>query len=241
LFSASDPSNVFAMANAGYDFIWTEMQHDQRDWAACANVAHVSAREGRARRARRLHRRARESSTRSMPARWSLVVPTVDTVGEAIEARNWAYFPPLGRRSNGGGRRSTRRCGAACPAAIATRSTTTSSDPDDRNARGLKNARIREGARGQRGLRRERRPRNFSGYPAGHADYERRSTSCTMRRSRPGVKFVRPFRVARSSRLHVFQAGVETARLRAGRCGVGNPRDTQGQPEVGPFAKKPQE
>src|SRR5207249_7563822 len=32
-----------------------------------------------------------------------LVVPTVDTVAEAIEARNWAYFPPLGRRSNGGG------------------------------------------------------------------------------------------------------------------------------------------
>src|SRR5260221_10808169 len=32
-----------------------------------------------------------------------LVVPTVDTVAEAIDARNWAYFPPLGRRSNGGG------------------------------------------------------------------------------------------------------------------------------------------
>mgnify|MGYP003338431276 CR=1 FL=1 len=32
-----------------------------------------------------------------------LVVPTIDTVEEAIQARNWAYFPPLGRRSNGGG------------------------------------------------------------------------------------------------------------------------------------------
>ena len=32
-----------------------------------------------------------------------LVVPTVDTVEEAIQARNWAYFPPLGRRSLGGG------------------------------------------------------------------------------------------------------------------------------------------
>ena len=45
-----------------------------------------------------------------------LVVPTVDTVEEAIEARNWAYFPPLGtpqqRRRR---RRSTPRCGAACP------------------------------------------------------------------------------------------------------------------------------
>src|SRR5436309_2877588 len=32
-----------------------------------------------------------------------LVVPTVDSKAEAIEARNWTYFPPLGRRSNGGG------------------------------------------------------------------------------------------------------------------------------------------
>ena len=32
-----------------------------------------------------------------------LVVPTVDTVEEAREAVNWAYFPPLGRRSLGGG------------------------------------------------------------------------------------------------------------------------------------------
>src|SRR5262245_52833688 len=32
-----------------------------------------------------------------------MVVPTVDTVEEAIEARNWTYFPPLGRRSQGGG------------------------------------------------------------------------------------------------------------------------------------------
>ena len=32
-----------------------------------------------------------------------LVVPTIDTVEEAQEVVNWAYFPPLGRRSNGGG------------------------------------------------------------------------------------------------------------------------------------------
>src|ERR1700755_799153 len=32
-----------------------------------------------------------------------LVVPTVDTVAEGIQARGWAFFPPLGRRSLGGG------------------------------------------------------------------------------------------------------------------------------------------
>ena len=32
LFSATDPETYCAMANAGYDFIWTEMQHNARDW-----------------------------------------------------------------------------------------------------------------------------------------------------------------------------------------------------------------
>ena len=32
VFGATDPSVYCAMANAGYDFIWTEMQHDQKDW-----------------------------------------------------------------------------------------------------------------------------------------------------------------------------------------------------------------
>src|SRR6202048_4087344 len=31
LFSATDSATYCAMANAGYDFIWTEMQHDQHD------------------------------------------------------------------------------------------------------------------------------------------------------------------------------------------------------------------
>src|SRR3954471_17328526 len=34
LFSSTDPATYCAMANAGYDFIWTEMQHDQHDWGA---------------------------------------------------------------------------------------------------------------------------------------------------------------------------------------------------------------
>src|SRR3954468_16449725 len=38
LFSATDPSTYCAMANAGYDFIWTEMQHNDRDWEAVARM-----------------------------------------------------------------------------------------------------------------------------------------------------------------------------------------------------------
>src|SRR6202158_2685254 len=38
VFASSDPSTYCAMANAGYDFIWTEMQHDSRDWENVAKM-----------------------------------------------------------------------------------------------------------------------------------------------------------------------------------------------------------
>ena len=56
-----------------------------------------------------------------------IVVPTMDTVEEAIEARNWTYFPPLGRRSNGGGQAFDASMWGASRAVIGIRSTTTSS------------------------------------------------------------------------------------------------------------------
>src|SRR6266571_2289495 len=37
-FSATDPATYCAMANAGYDFVWTEMQHDARDWEQVARM-----------------------------------------------------------------------------------------------------------------------------------------------------------------------------------------------------------
>jgi hypothetical protein len=39
LSGATDPATYCAMANAGYDFIWTEMQHDPHDWHAGANLS----------------------------------------------------------------------------------------------------------------------------------------------------------------------------------------------------------
>src|SRR5262249_17221983 len=38
LFNSTDPAIYCAMANAGYDFIWTEMQHDARDWSSVARM-----------------------------------------------------------------------------------------------------------------------------------------------------------------------------------------------------------
>ena len=96
-------STYCAMANAGYDFIWTEMQHDQRDWEAAARMwrtcPHAKAVPG----VRVAYTDEREIQHALDAGALVIVVPTVDTVEEAIEARNWTYFPPLGRRSNGGG------------------------------------------------------------------------------------------------------------------------------------------
>ena len=127
LFSATDPATYCAMANAGYDFIWTEMQHDQRDWEnGRAHVAHLPAREGRARRARRLHRRARDPA-RARRRRARHRRADRRHRGRGDRGAQLDLLPaarPAQQRRRPGVRR--RRCGAACPAAIATRSTTTS-------------------------------------------------------------------------------------------------------------------
>src|SRR5689334_4503772 len=103
LFASSDPSTYCAFANAGYDFVWTEMQHDAHNWKEVANMwracPHAKAVPG----VRVAYTDEREEQHALDAGALVLVVPTVDTVEEAIAARNWAFFPPLGRRSNGGG------------------------------------------------------------------------------------------------------------------------------------------
>jgi hypothetical protein len=102
LFGATDPSTYCAMANAGYDFIWTEMQHGQTDWNQAARMwrtcPHARAVPG----ARVAYTDERE-------------------IQHALDAGR------SGGAATAAGRRSTRRCGAGCPAATALRRTTTSS------------------------------------------------------------------------------------------------------------------
>jgi 2-keto-3-deoxy-L-rhamnonate aldolase RhmA len=103
VFSATDPATYCAMADAGYDYIWTEMQHNDRDWSHAARMwrtcPHARAVPG----ARVAYADEREIQRATDAGALVIIVPTVDTVEEAIEARNWTYFPPLGRRSQGGG------------------------------------------------------------------------------------------------------------------------------------------
>ena len=99
---ATDPRTYCAMAAAGYDFVWVEMQHESisweqvaRMWRTCPGPAAPGARVAYA--------DEREIQHATDMGALVIVVPTVDSVEEAQAAVDWTYFPPIGRRSAGGG------------------------------------------------------------------------------------------------------------------------------------------
>ena len=241
VFSATDPSTYCAMANAGYDFIWTEMQHDQHDWQAVARMwrtcPHAKAVPG----VRVAYTDEREIQHALDAGALVVVVPTVDTVEEAIEARNWTYFPPLGRRSNGGGQAFDagdvgRRAGRLSQH----HQRQHRPDPDDRNARRPEERRRdREGARrvsaifaasGDLG--------NFTGYRQGTPDYERAINIVHDAAIKAKVRLCGPLAWRDRPDFTCFQAGSETAAIARGVAAeLGPLANTQGKPEVGPFAQ----
>jgi 2-keto-3-deoxy-L-rhamnonate aldolase RhmA len=98
-----DPEVYCAMANAGYDFLWIEMQHAPTTFESVARMIghcknapatpfiHVQdATEGDIQKATDI-------------GALGVIVPTVDTAEKARNAVKWAKYPPLGRRSQGGG------------------------------------------------------------------------------------------------------------------------------------------
>ena len=127
LFNVTDPTVYCAVANAGYDFVWTEMQHsaitwDQaaKMWGACPYARAVPG-------ARVAYTNEKEMQHALDNGALVVVVPTVDTVEEAIEARDWAFFRRWVDVATGAATPLPPTCTAACQAAIARRSTTTSS------------------------------------------------------------------------------------------------------------------
>jgi len=240
LFSATDPATYCAMANAGYDFIWTEMQHDSRDWDALARMWRTCPTAKAAPGVRVAYTDEREIQHALDAGALVLVVPTVDTVEEAIEARNWAYFPPLGRRSNGGGQAFDAGMWGGVPGGY--RNTIN----DNivlilmiETLEGLKNA---DGiakvpgvtavfaASGDLG--------NFSGYRQGTPDYERAINIVHDAAIKAGVRLCGPLSWRDRPDFTCFQAGSETAAIARGVAAeLGPLANTQAKPEVGPFAR----
>ncbi len=239
LFSATDPSTYCAMANAGYDFIWTEMQHGQRDWDEAARLwrtcPHAKAVPG----VRVAYTDEREIQHATDAGALVVVVPTVDTVAEAIEARNWTYFPPLGRRSSGGGQASEAAMWGDVPGGYRN----TANDNIVlilmiETLEGLKNAdEIAKvpgvtavfAASGDLG--------NFSGFRQGSPDYERAINIVHDAAIKAGVRLCGPFAWRDRPDFTCFQAASETAAIARGVAAeLGDLANTQGKPEVGPYA-----
>jgi 2-keto-3-deoxy-L-rhamnonate aldolase RhmA len=240
LFSATDPATYCAMASAGYDFIWTEMQHDQRDWGAAARMwrtcPHASAVPG----ARVAYADEREIQRALDAGALVIVVPTVDTVDEAIAARNWTYFPPLGRRSAGGGQAFETAMWGGVPGGY--RNTVN----DNlvlilmiETLEGLKNADAIAKVPGVSALFAASGDLgNFTGYRQGTPDYERAINIVHDAAIRAGVRLCGPLAWRDRPDFTCFQAGSETANITRGAAAeLGPLANTQPVPEVGPFAK----
>lgn len=99
----ADPDVYCAMANAGFDFIWIEMQHSPLNYTdvarmiwACRGAPAVpfiripNATEGDIQKATDI-------------GALGIIVPMVDTAEKMENAVKFAKYPPAGRRSQGGG------------------------------------------------------------------------------------------------------------------------------------------
>jgi 2-keto-3-deoxy-L-rhamnonate aldolase RhmA len=239
LFSATDPETYCAMADAGYDFIWTEMQHNARDWDHVARMwracPHAKAVPG----VRVAYTDEREIQHAADAGALVIVVPTVDTVEEATEARNWAYFPPLGKRSNGGGQAFDPAVWGNVPGGYrATINDNMVLILMIETLEGIKNAyEIAKipgvtavfAASGDLG--------NFSGYAQGSPDYERLINVVHDATISAGKRLCGPFAWRDRPDFTCFQAGSETAA--SARCSAAEVRplaNTQPKVEMGPLA-----
>ena len=242
LFASTDPAVYCAMAEAGYDFVWTEMQHDQRGWLEAARMwrtcPHASAVPG-----------VRVASTDEREIQHALdagalviVVPTIDTVEEAVEARNWTYFPPLGRRSAGGGQAFEPAMWGRVPGGYrATANDNIVLILMIETLEGLNNARAIAKVPGVTALFAASGDLgNFSGFRQGTPDYERVINIVHDAAIEANVRLCGPLAWRDRPDFTCFQAGSELAAIRRGVAAeLGPLGSTQARPEVGPFAAPP--
>jgi 2-keto-3-deoxy-L-rhamnonate aldolase RhmA len=241
LFAATDPSTYCAMANAGYDFIWTEMQHDQRDWQAVARMWRTCPYAKAVPGVRIAYTDEREIQHALDAGALVLVVPTVDSVEEAREVVNWTYFPPLGRRSNGGGQAFDAAMWGGVPGGY--RSTINDNivlvlmiETLEGVMHAAEIAKVPGvtavfAASGDLG--------NFSGYRQGQPDYERLVNIVHDAAINAGVRLCGPLAWRDRPDFTCFQAGSETAAIARGVAAeLGPLANTQGKVAAGPLANR---
>lgn len=213
---AVDPRTYCAMAGAGYDFIWVEMQHEAisweqvaRMWRTCPGPAAPGARVAYA--------DEREIQHATDMGALVIVVPTIDTVEEAQAAVDWTYFPPLGRRSFGGGQ-GPRELWSDVPGGY--RQTwndnvvlmlmieTLEGVENAREIARIPGVTALFAASGDLG--------NFSGFGEGDPQYEALISEVAAAAIDAGIHACAPLRWANRPSFTCFQAATETANIRRG-------------------------
>jgi 2-keto-3-deoxy-L-rhamnonate aldolase RhmA len=237
--SATDPETYCAMANAGYDFTWTEMQHNTRDWNQVARMwaacPHAKAVPG----VRIAYTDEREIQHALDAGALVLLVPTVDTVEEAIAARDLAFFPPLGKRSVGAGQAYGAEMWGKVPGGYrATANDNIVLILLIETLQGLKNAAAIAKVPGVTALFAAQGDLgNFSGYAPGSPDYERAINIVHDAAIAAGKRLCGPLLWLERPDFTCFQAGSETAAIAKGAAAeLGPLANTQAKVEVGPLS-----
>src|SRR5438105_13875262 len=101
--SSPDPQIYCAMANAGFDFTWIEMQHSPLTYQEVARMIYACRGSSAMPFIRVPDATESEIQKATDIGALGIIVPTVDTVEKAQAAVKWARYPPAGRRSMGGG------------------------------------------------------------------------------------------------------------------------------------------
>jgi 2-keto-3-deoxy-L-rhamnonate aldolase RhmA len=242
VFYDDSPAAYCAMANSGYyDFIWTEMQHSPRDWEKVARMwaacPHAKAVPG----VRVAYTNEREEQHAMDMGALVLVVPTVRSVQEGTEARNWAMFPPLGARSLGGGQAFSPEFWGQVPGGY--RNTinqnvvliemieTVEGAKDAKKIAAIPGVTAVFAASSDLG--------NFSGYKQGDPDYERLINMVHDAAIDAHKRLCGPIAWVNRPDFTCFQASSETGAIDQGAgAGLEQFKNKQGKPEVGPYAEK---
>ena len=101
--STPDPDIYCAMAGAGFDFIWIEMQHSHLNYTDVARMIYA-CRDAPAIPFIRVPDATEGDIQKAVDiGALGIIVPMVDTAGKMENAVRFAKYPPVGRRSQGGG------------------------------------------------------------------------------------------------------------------------------------------
>jgi 2-keto-3-deoxy-L-rhamnonate aldolase RhmA len=102
--SSPDPSMCRAMASAGFDYLWIEMQHSPLGYQDAARLIFACRHSAAATPFIRVPDATEGDIQKATDiGALGIIVPTVDTAEKAEAAVRWSKFPPQGRRSQGAG------------------------------------------------------------------------------------------------------------------------------------------